>query len=90
MVEVTLWGSLGAAAGGKNKVEIEAKDIRELFRKLAEQYPGLEPLIDRGIAVAIDGTIYRDTWSKELPKGRKSSCCRGWRGDELQRRCHVV
>lgn len=69
MVEVTLWGSLGAAAGGKNKVEIEAKDIRELFRKLAEQHPGLEPLIDRGIAVAIDGTIYRDTWSKELPKG---------------------
>jgi molybdopterin converting factor small subunit len=69
MVEVTLWGSLGAAAGGKNKVEIEAKNIRELFRKLAEQYPGLEPLIDRGIAVAIDGTIYRDTWSKELPEG---------------------
>jgi sulfur-carrier protein len=69
MVEVTLWGSLGAAAGGKNKVEIEAKDIRELFRKLAEQYPALEPWIDRGIAVAIDGTIYRDTWSKELPKG---------------------
>ena len=69
MVEVTLWGSLGAAAGGKNKVEIEAKDIRELFRKLAEQHPGLEPLIDGGIAVAIDGTIYRDTWSKELPKG---------------------
>jgi sulfur-carrier protein len=68
MVEVTLWGSLGAAAGGKNKVDIEAKDIRELFRKLAEQYPGLEPLIDNGIAVAIDGTIYRDTWSKELPK----------------------
>ena len=69
MVEVTLWGSLGAATGGKNKVEIEAKDIRELFKKLAEQYPGLEPLIDHGIAVAIDGTIYRDTWSKELPKG---------------------
>ena len=68
MVEVTLWGSLGAAAGGKNKVEIEAKDIRELFRKLAEQYPGIEPWIARGIAVSIDGTIYRDTWSKKLPK----------------------
>ena len=67
MVEVTLWGSLGALAGGVSKVEIEAKDIRELFRKLAEQYPRLEPMIDRGIAVAIDGTIYRDTWSKELP-----------------------
>ena len=31
MVEVTLWGSLGAAAGGKNKVEIEAKDISGRF-----------------------------------------------------------
>lgn len=69
MVEVTLWGALGPLAGGKNKVEIEAKDIGELFRKLAEQYPGLKPYIDRGIAVAIDGTIYRDTWAKELPQG---------------------
>lgn len=68
MVEVTLWGSLGAAAGGRYKVEIEAKDIRELFGKLAEQFPALQPWIDRGIAVSIDGTIYRDTWSKELPK----------------------
>jgi sulfur-carrier protein len=69
MVEVTLWGSLGAVAGGKNKLDIEAKDIRELFRKLAEQYPALEPYIERGIAVSIDGVIYRDTWSKELPRG---------------------
>ncbi|MGN6144867.1 MAG: MoaD/ThiS family protein [Mesorhizobium sp.] len=68
MVEVTLWGSLGRAAGGTNKLDIEAKDIRELFRKLAEQHPGLQPWIDRGIAVSIDGTIYRDTWSKELPQ----------------------
>ncbi|RWE27612.1 MoaD/ThiS family protein, partial [Mesorhizobium sp.] len=60
MVAVTLWGSLSAAAGGKDKLDIEAKDIRELFRKLSEQYPGIEPWIDRGIAVSIDGVIYRD------------------------------
>jgi len=69
MVEVTPGGPLGHLPGGTDKVEVEAKDIRELFRKLAEQYPGLAPLMDRGIAVAIDGTIYRDTWSKELPEG---------------------
>jgi molybdopterin converting factor small subunit len=69
MVEVTLWGSLSAAAGGEQTLEVEAKDIRELFRNLAERYPGLEPFIERGIAVSIDGVIYRDTWSKELPKG---------------------
>lgn len=69
MVEVTLWSSLRAAVGGKQKLEVEAKDIRELFRTLAEQYPGLAPFIERGIAVSIDGVIYRDTWSKELPAG---------------------
>ncbi|GCA49947.1 MoaD/ThiS family protein (plasmid) [Sinorhizobium meliloti] len=69
MVEVTLWGALAAAAEGNSKVEIEAKDIRELFKRLIERFPGLEPLMDRGIAVAIDGTIYRDTWSKQLPAG---------------------
>ncbi len=69
MVEVTLWGALAAAAEGNSKVEIEAKTIRELFKRLSERFPGLAPLMDRGIAVAIDGTIYRDTWSKELPKG---------------------
>lgn len=69
MVEVTLWGSLAAAAGGQSEVEIEAKDIRELFRKLSERFPELEPLVDKGIAVAIDGTIYRDSWSKKLPTG---------------------
>ncbi len=68
MVEVTLWASLSAAAGGNEKLDIEAKTIRELFRKLAEQYPGLEPYIKQGIAVSIDGVIYRDTWSKELPE----------------------
>lgn len=69
MVEVTLWSSLSRAAGGKEKLDIEARDIRELFRKMAEQYPGLEPFIEQGIAVSIDGVIYRDTWSKELPEG---------------------
>lgn len=69
MVEVTLWGALSQLAGGKDKVEVEARDIRELFRKLAEQYPAFEPWIEKGIAVAIDGVIYRDTWGKKLPEG---------------------
>ena len=48
-------------------VEIEARDIRELFRKLEAEYPGLKPHIERGIAVSINGTIYRDTWSQKIP-----------------------
>ena len=68
MVEVALWGGLAAATGGKRTVNIEARDIRELFRKLEERYPALERHIKSGIAVSIDGVIYRDTWSKELPE----------------------
>ncbi|MEC9342337.1 MAG: MoaD/ThiS family protein [Pseudomonadota bacterium] len=68
MVEVRLWGSLGAAIGGREKLEIEARNIRELFARLEEMHPGLKPFIDSGIAVSIDGVIYRDTWSKTLPE----------------------
>lgn len=69
MVEVKLWGALSASIGSNGTVNIEAKNIRELFRKLAEQYPGVEPYLTKGIAVSIDGVIYRDSWSKELPEG---------------------
>jgi molybdopterin converting factor small subunit len=48
---------------------VNAKTIRELFRKLAEDYPGMEPHIARGVAVSIDGRIYRDSWGTELPEG---------------------
>jgi molybdopterin synthase sulfur carrier subunit len=69
MAEIHLWGALRPAAGGAPSVEIEAQDIRELFRKLEEQYPGMAPHIARGIAVSINGKIYRDNWSEKLPPG---------------------
>jgi molybdopterin converting factor small subunit len=69
MVEVKLWGALSASVGGDGSVDIEAKNIRELLRKLAEEYPGVEPYLKRGIAVSIDGVIYRDSWSTKLPEG---------------------
>ena len=48
---------------------MQAKTIRELFRKLEEAYPGMAPHIARGVAVSIDGRIYRDDWGRELPEG---------------------
>lgn len=69
MAEIHLWGALRPAAGGASVVQIEAKTIRELFRKLEEQYPGMAPHIARGVAVSIDGKIFRDTWDQELTDG---------------------
>ncbi|MEW9922146.1 MoaD/ThiS family protein [Marimonas sp. MJW-29] len=68
-VEVTLWAGLIPLADNQKKVSVEATTIRELLRKLGERYPGLKDPIKNEVAVVVDGTIYRDDWSKELPEG---------------------
>ena len=67
MSEVFLWGALRPAADGKASVSIEASSIRELLRKLEEQYPLMSPYLEGGVAVSIDGVIYQDNWGKQLP-----------------------
>jgi molybdopterin synthase sulfur carrier subunit len=67
MVQVHFWGALKPLAGGESLVEIEARNIRELFQKLEQAHPGMKPHIERGIAVSINGKIYRDSWDEVLP-----------------------
>ena len=69
MVEVMLSGPLRAAAGGRAKVEVEAATIHQLLARLGQDHPKLKPLIERGVAVAIDGQIYRDDWLRSIPPG---------------------
>jgi sulfur-carrier protein len=65
--EIHLWGALRPFAGGVSTVAVEAQTIRELFRVLIDQYPGMEPHIKRGVAVSINGQIFRDQWDTALP-----------------------
>ena len=67
MVQVSLRGSFRAAMGGAASVEVEADTIRELFARLLERYPALQDHLDEGIAVSINGEIYRDEWGKAIP-----------------------
>ena len=67
MVQVAFSGIIKKAAGGVETVEIEAANIRQLLTRLGEQMPALKPHIDKGVAVSIDGEIYRDAWFKEIP-----------------------
>ncbi len=67
MAEIKVWGGLRPAIGGAATLDIEASTIRELLRKLEEQYPDTAPFIEAGIAVSIDGVIYRDSWGQKLP-----------------------
>lgn len=66
---IHLWGALRPFADGAPTISITASTIRELFRILSEHYPGMEPHIKRGIAVSINGQIYRDQWDTVLPEG---------------------
>jgi len=60
--------SLATSTGGAGKLNIEAKDIRELLRKLAERYPSVEPYLAQDIAVSFNGVVYHNNLSKELPE----------------------
>jgi sulfur-carrier protein len=66
-VEVHLWGALRPHAGGVSTVTVSASTIRELFRVLSDVYPGMEQHIKRGVAVSINGQIFRDEWNTALP-----------------------
>jgi sulfur-carrier protein len=67
--DVHLWGALRPLVGGAERVSVRAETIRELFRVLSETYPGVEPHIKRGVAVSINGRIFRDQWDTVLPHG---------------------
>ncbi|WP_281983783.1 MoaD/ThiS family protein [Thalassorhabdomicrobium marinisediminis] len=68
MVEVTLWAGLRPLAEDQEHVMVEAATIRELLRKLQLRYPALEQSFRNDVAVAINGTIYRDDWSQKIPE----------------------
>lgn len=67
MLKVSLTGSLRAAAGGQDTIELDANTIRELLTKLVDHYPQMQAHLDNGIAVAINGEIYRDNWGAAIP-----------------------
>ena len=69
MVQVTLTGALKAAAGGRTEFEVEASNIHQLLSRLGQDHPKLKPMLDRGVAVSIDGQIYRDDWFRPIPPG---------------------
>ena len=68
-MQVGLSGPLRPAAGGAEHIDIEAATIRELLNRLVDRFPAMAQHLDQGIAVAIDGTIYRDDGDVKIPAG---------------------
>ena len=68
-MRVKLGGPLMSQAGGATEFEVEAATIRELLARLGELYPQLRPVLDRGVTVAVNGTIYRGAFLTSIPEG---------------------
>ncbi|MBZ8119529.1 MoaD/ThiS family protein [Roseovarius sp. LXJ103] len=62
MVQVVLTGAMRALAGGVETVEIEASTFKEVLDGLRAAHPALAPVIDRGVSLAVDGLVYRNSW----------------------------
>lgn len=57
MVEVHLWSGLGRLTDDETTVTIEAATVGEMLDALTDVHPGLAPVIEAGVSVAIDGEI---------------------------------
>ena len=68
MLTVSLSSGYRDAVGGAASVEIEATTVRELIRLLLERYPDMERHFDEGVAVSINGEIYRDIRDLQIPE----------------------
>ena len=66
MATVTLVGNLKQYTGGVAELDVDAADVRKLFKALAQQFPELAPHLEDGLAVAIDGQIYQDAWLEPI------------------------
>jgi hypothetical protein len=60
LARVVLVGNLAQVTGGVAEFQISATSVKQLFEKLAELHPALQPHLQEGVAVAIDGQIYQD------------------------------
>lgn len=69
MPEVWFFGELRDAVGGAESVRVEGATIRELLQNLGRDYPRMRERINQGIAIAVDGVIYRDDWDQPIPEG---------------------
>ena len=68
MLKVCLSGPLKTAADGATSVAINAATIRELLRELVKHYPDMQSQLDDGIAISVNGQIFRDSWSEKIPE----------------------
>ena len=52
--------------GGAESAEVKAGQIRHVLREVMQTYPELEPILTKGTAVSIDGTMVQTPLLEEV------------------------
>ena len=58
MATVVIPRALRARAGGAERLEVDAADVRRLLAELERRFPGLGDALARDAAISIDGEIH--------------------------------
>jgi molybdopterin converting factor small subunit len=53
---------------GLESIDIEAASVEEMMQALLLRFPDLQEHLDRGVAVSINGQIFRDDWTVSIPQ----------------------
>ena len=68
-MQVSLSSTFQLTDGPGSTVEVQAETIAEMMASMTDRYPSFQQLLDRGVAVSIDGQIFRDDWTQPIPSG---------------------
>lgn len=66
-MRVSLSSTFELDGGPGGSVDVHAETIADIMATLIDRYPNFQRLLDRGVAVSIDGQIYRDDWTQRIP-----------------------
>ena len=66
-MRVSLSSTFDLDGGLGGSVDMHAETIADIMATLIDRYPSFQQLLDRGVAVSINGQIYRDDWTQPIP-----------------------
>jgi hypothetical protein len=62
------FSSMIRVGDGPQTITVQASSIDQMMDALLLRYPDLQSHIDRGVAVSINGQIFRDDWTVAIPE----------------------
>ena len=69
MVEVNFWSGLRSLTGGCKSIDVDARNVGDVLRGVAKQFPELEEFLEENVSVVVDGRVIADSLVEPVPEG---------------------